>query len=116
MKTLIVTVALLVTSLIGAQNSIAPKFTENDGLVSAVYYHENGQISQEGTYKNEKLEGKWISYDINGNRTSVGEYADGMKVGKWLIWSEKGLTQVDYSNNKIASVKVLSETGYAIGD
>lgn len=73
--------------------------------VKSTYYYENGQIRQEGFYKDGKVHGKWISYDQNGTRTAVGEYTNGMKTGKWFFWNNSKLSEVDYSDSRIASVK-----------
>jgi antitoxin component YwqK of YwqJK toxin-antitoxin module len=113
MKSIIVTVAFLITCVMGAQNGIEPTYTANNDVVTAVYYHENGKISQEGSYKDGKLHGFWTAYDTNGYKISSGEYENGNKVGKWLFWKEDGIVEVTYTNNKVASVNVKSFKGVA---
>ncbi len=112
MKTLLVTVAFLITSVIGAQNGIEPTFTADNGMVTATYYHENGKVSQEGTYNKEgKLHGTWNAYDTNGYKVSTGEYENGVKAGKWLFFKEDGVVEVTYENNKVANSTFKSFKG-----
>jgi len=76
-----------------------------DELREVIYYHDNGQMSQKGTFNAEgKLHGVWTSYDINGNKTMVGIYKNNRKVGKWLIWNDGTLREIEYSNSKVVSV------------
>ena len=104
MKKHIIIAAILVTGLVSAQ-SVAPKLEAFGQLVKATYYYENGQIQQEGFFRDGKLEGQWVAYDTTGNKKSVGEYNKGIKSGKWLFWSDALLTEVNYSDNMVASVK-----------
>ena len=55
--------------------------------------------------KDGKLVGMWVSYDINGVKKAIGEYNNGQKIGKWLFWNDKTLSEVDYSESRITSVK-----------
>lgn len=110
MKKLVILVAVLFSGIIFAQDG-KPVLEPFGKKVKATYFYENGQVQQEGFFVKGKLEGAWVSYDENGNKIALGEYKNGKKVGKWFFWSEiseKGFTnlnEVDYSNNKIASVK-----------
>ena len=104
MKKFMIIGTVLISGMIFAQN-IEPKLEEVGNLVKATYYFENGQIQQQGFFKDGKLEGKWIAYDATGNKKSIGEYNNGEKIGKWFFWNESILSEVDYSNNQIALVK-----------
>lgn len=110
MKNCITLLAILFSGMIFAQES-KPVLEPFGKKVRATYFFENGQVQQEGFFENGKLEGIWVSFDENGNKIASGEYKDGIKAGKWFFWSEKkdngftNLTEVDYSNNRIASVK-----------
>lgn len=95
--------ALLFSGVIFAQN-IAPKHEIVGNLVKSTYYHENGNVSQEGCYKDGKVHGKWISYDQAGNKKAIGEYNNGIKTGKWFFWNNNMLSEVDYSESRVASV------------
>ncbi len=95
--------ALLISGVIFAQN-IQPKHEIVGNLVKSTYYYENGKVSQEGFYKDGKVHGKWISYDQAGNKKAIGEYNNGIKTGKWFFWNNNILSEVDYSDSRVASV------------
>jgi len=103
MKKFLTTVSFLMTEVVLAQE-VEPTLEIQGNLVKATYYHENGKIKQEGFYKEGKVHGKWISYAENGKKTSLGEYKNGEKTGKWFFWNGSTLSEVDYSNSRIASV------------
>ena len=102
-KSILVVVAFLFVSVITAQD-IKPSFEKQGELIKGTFYYQDGNISQEGTYKDGKLHGQWISYDQNGKKTAFANYEEGKKTGKWFFWSSNQLTEVDYNNNKIAEV------------
>ncbi|MBK5192910.1 MAG: nicotinic acid mononucleotide adenyltransferase [Flavobacteriaceae bacterium] len=102
-KSILVMVAFLIVSVITAQD-IEPSFEKQGELIKGTFYYEDGSISQEGTYKDGKLHGQWISYDQNGKKNAVANYEDGRKTGKWFFWSSDQLTEVDYNNNRIAEI------------
>ena len=43
-------------------------------------YYESGKVEQEGNFIDEKLNGKWIYYDEDGNITDEDIYKDGVCV------------------------------------
>ena len=108
MKKYVIMAALLVSGLTFAQEG-KPKLEEVDGMVKATYYYENGQVQQEGFFKDGKLDGVWVSYDEKGNKTAVAEYTAGVKTGKWMYFNDKTINQVAYADNKIESVKNLQK-------
>jgi len=89
------------------------KYEIVDNTVKATYFHENGKVSQEGFYKDGKVHGKWISYDESGNKKSIGEYQNGQKTGKWFFWTESNLSEVDYSDSRVAEVKSWKQDAVA---
>ncbi|MEO9892587.1 nicotinic acid mononucleotide adenyltransferase [Aurantibacter sp.] len=96
---------LLVSSSAFAQKEKEMKMNTETNLIEATYYHENGEISQQGTFNlDKKLHGNWISYNEAGEKISEGAYVNGMKTGKWNFWNEGSLKEVEFSNNAIASV------------
>lgn len=107
MKNIIITGALLMSSLIFAQK-VEPKFEVVDNMVKATYYHDNGQVKQEGFYLDGKLHGEWVSYNDRGMKQTIGEYNKGNKVGKWFFWNTDKLSEVDFSNSRIVEVKKWS--------
>ena len=53
-------------------------------------YYENGQIKQEGNYKDHKKDGKWTKWYKDGEKKYEKNYKDGKKDGKWNEWDENG--------------------------
>ncbi|MEZ7499639.1 membrane-binding protein [Flavobacterium sp. Arc3] len=104
MKKYIIVAAVLISGMIFAQDA-KPKLEAVGNLVKATYFHENGNIQQQGFLKDGKLQGEWTSYDTKGNKTGVAVYDKGEKTGKWFFWNNAVLSEVDYSKNQIASVK-----------
>jgi len=103
MKTMMIIAACLFGSLLFAQQSDV-EYSKKGDLIQGTFYYENGVVSQEGTYKNGKLHGQWISYDRDGKKNTMAYYHKGKKVGKWIFWNDNEMREVDYDNNKIASV------------
>jgi antitoxin component YwqK of YwqJK toxin-antitoxin module len=104
MKKYILITAVLLSGMVFAQNN-KPTLEAVGDMVKVTYLHDNGQVQQQGFYKNGKLQGEWISYDASGNKTAVAIYDNGQKTGKWLFWNDTTLNEVNYANNQIASVK-----------
>lgn len=98
------TIAMLfVVTLMMAQEKPAKVEIVGD-MVKATYTYENGQIRQQGFYKDGKLHGTWVSYAENGKKTALGQYENGKKTGKWFFWSEQVLSEVDYRDSRVAEV------------
>jgi antitoxin component YwqK of YwqJK toxin-antitoxin module len=108
MRKMILTAALLISGMVFAQHT-EPKNEITGQMVKSTYYYDNGKVSQEGFYKDGKVHGKWVSYDINGNKTAIAEYTDGVKTGKWFFWNDGALSEVDYTDSRVASVKSWKE-------
>lgn len=97
--------SLLMSFSLYAQNQNDQVKLEKEGdLVKAVYFHDNGTISQIGYFKDSKPHGEWKAFDINGNKITQARYDQGQKVGKWFFWNDGKLSEVDYKNNSIAKV------------
>ncbi|WP_333599304.1 toxin-antitoxin system YwqK family antitoxin [Flavobacterium sp.] len=108
MKKILILGALLISGFSFAQ-TVKPVLEQEGNLVKATYYYDNGKIQQQGYFKDGKLEGKWVAFDEQGNKKSTGEYANGEKTGKWFFWNDKSLSEVDYSNSRIAAVKTVKQ-------
>ena len=106
MKKIIIIIAIFFISASSyAQQQPDLKLNAETNLIEATYFHDNGEISQQGTFNLEKqLHGNWISYNEEGAKISIGSYTNGLKTGKWVFWSEGDKKEVVYSNNAIASV------------
>ena len=104
MKKYMILAVVLFTGTLFAQ-TVKPVLEPFGDKIKATYFHDNGQVQQEGYFENGKLEGFWVSYNEEGLKTAMGEYSKGVKTGKWLFWNEQQLAEVDYSKNNILSVK-----------
>lgn len=107
MKKYVIIAVLLVSGLTFAQNK-APKLENVNGLVKATYFYDNGQIEQEGFFKDGKLDGTWTSYNENGSKKAVAEYTNGEKTGKWFFYNQNTIAEVNYSNGAVTAVKSLN--------
>jgi antitoxin component YwqK of YwqJK toxin-antitoxin module len=102
-KSILLVATFLFVSVLTAQD-IQPNFEKQGQLIKGTFYYQDGSISQQGTYKDGKLHGQWVSYDQNGKKTALANYINGKKTGKWFFWSSHQLTEVDYHNDRIAEV------------
>lgn len=103
MKKMMLIAGLLFTGTLFAQD-VKAEYIKNGDLVKGTYYFDNGEIQQEGTYKDGKLHGKWIAYNPAGKKIAVATYKNGEKTGKWFFWNDDKLFEVNYSNNQISEV------------
>ena len=89
-----------------AQKERTLKLNKDTNLIDVVYYHDNGVISQTGTYTVDgKLQGEWLSFNKEGTKTALANYDQGKKVGKWIYWTNETVKEVDYNSNAIAGLK-----------
>jgi hypothetical protein len=96
----------LITVISFAQQKRDLKLNKDTNLIEVVYYHDNGVVSQTGTYTLDgKLQGVWLSFDTEGKKIVSANYDNGKKVGKWYYWTNGTVKEVDYSDNAIASVQ-----------
>ncbi|WP_372920271.1 toxin-antitoxin system YwqK family antitoxin [Salegentibacter sp.] len=111
----LITIALLVAggSVMG-QEIPEPVFEKDGELIKGTFYYEDGNIKQEGTYKDGKLHGEWISYNPQGEKEAIAEYTYGKKTGKWFFWSNDRLTEVNYNDNRIAKVNSWKSEGILV--
>ncbi len=109
MKKVLFTISVMIGLGLSAQVT-EPTYEKSEDLVKATYYHDNGEIKEQGFFKNKKLHGTWVKYDTNGDKVTLGNYDDGKKVGKWLFWQSDVLREVNYDNYRIASVSEWKET------
>ena len=105
MKKTVLFFALLITVVSFAQQERELKLNKDTNLIDVTYYHDNGVVSQTGSYTLDgKLQGEWLSYNTAGKKVVSANYDNGKKVGKWFYWKNETLKEVDYSDNAIASV------------
>jgi antitoxin component YwqK of YwqJK toxin-antitoxin module len=55
-----------------------------------VYFFENGDTLKTERYYKGKLNGFVYQYHQNGNKSGMGEYKNGVKVGNWFVNNEEG--------------------------
>ena len=105
MKKYITIIAVLLISVSAfAQKERTLTLNKETNLIEVVYFHDNGEVSQTGTYTAEgKLEGEWLSFDEKGTKIITAFYTNGKKVGKWIYVIDGKLKEVDYTTN-IASI------------
>ncbi|GAA4115738.1 hypothetical protein GCM10022393_16050 [Aquimarina addita] len=107
MKNLLVIAAFIFSGIMSAQE-VKPVFEKEGDLVKGTFYFDNGEIRQQGFYKGGKLHGEWKSYDASGKKIAMGQYNKGIKTGKWFFWKGEQLSEVNYTDNSIASVTTWS--------
>lgn len=92
--------AFIISVSVFAQKERTLTLNKETNLIDVVYYHDNGQISQTGSYTADgKLEGQWISYNEEGETIVTAYYKEGKKVGKWMYKIDGKIKEVDYSKN-----------------
>lgn len=102
---MLISVCIFISAFGFSQKEKEAKLNPNTNLIETTYFHDNGEVSQEGTFDLAgKLHGNWISYNEKGNKVSTGNYNKGVRTGKWFFWSDGAVKEVEFSNNVIASV------------
>lgn len=105
-KSVLICFTFLITVISFAQQKRDLKLNKDTNLIEVVYYHDNGVVSQTGTYTLDgKLQGVWLSFDTEGKKIVSANYDNGKKVGKWYYWNNGAVKEVDYSDNAIANVQ-----------
>jgi len=108
MKKIVLFFAFLITVISFGQQKRDLKLNKDTNLIEVVYYHDNGAVSQTGTYTTDgKLQGEWLSFSAEGKKTVSGNYDNGKKVGKWFYYTNETIKEVDYNNNVIAGLNEL---------
>jgi len=103
MKKLLIIAVLALSFGTYAQNG-KPTFEKEGNKVKATYFHANGEVSQQGYFVDQKLDGEWKMFNEEGEKIAVGNYDNGVKTGTWLFWEDDVKKEVNFDNNKIASV------------
>ena len=99
---LILTLVLTTGSLCAQEQKIITK--EDYNTFKVVYLNEDGNIMQQGFIKNNKLHGKWSSFNKTGIKIISGQYEKGKKVGRWIFRNNGKIKEVEYSDNTIVDV------------
>ncbi len=108
MKAILKIVFLLICiSTFGQEQKTDYKKINND-LVKATYYFADNEsiIEREGFFnKDGKLQGLWVTYNLDGKKTTIANYNNGAKDGVWQYLNKEKISFVTYKNNKIISVE-----------
>lgn len=108
MKNTIFLLAFLIGAVSFGQQKRDLKLNENTNLIDVTYYHDNGVVSQKGSYTLDgKLHGEWLSFNAQGEKTVSANYDNGKKVGKWIHWIDGVRKEVNYVNN-VASKEIIN--------
>ena len=62
-----------------------------------VSYHKNGRLEFKGNYKNGKGEGERVVYNDSGTLMQKGTYKDGKKEGYWVVYLKDGTVDKEYT-------------------
>ncbi|NHF60417.1 nicotinic acid mononucleotide adenyltransferase [Flavobacteriaceae bacterium TP-CH-4] len=119
MKNTVLLLVFLFATIVGyAQKEKKATLNKDTNLIEVVYYHDNGEVSQEGTFDLAgKLHGEWISYNEAGEKTSLGTYYKGQRTGKWFFWADGNMKEVEFKDNAIASVvDTKNKSGVVVKD
>lgn len=110
-KILLIAVVIVFSTQAFAQAESKKELIKKGDVIEATLFHDNGVVSQEGQYTLDgKLQGKWISYDVNGNKTAIANYNSGEKVGVWYFYQGDVLQEVNYNHNKISKVTTWKDS------
>ena len=87
-----------------ASGNLKSQFVEvNDNLIQATYFFESGEVYETGFFENEKLTGKWKTYNSDSELTAVGYFKSNKKTGIWSFYKGgKVFQEVSYSETQIA--------------
>jgi len=110
MKQTVLWMALMFSVGVFAQKP-EPHFEQDGAMLKATYFHENGEVAQQGYFLNGNLHGNWVMFDQQGNKMASGTYLQGEKSGKWFFWKAELLHEVDYAANRIVQVREWSRNG-----
>ncbi len=103
MRISVILLALFFSAVLSAQEN-KPTYEKSGEMVKATYYHDNGEVAQEGYYLDGKLHDQWTMFNTEGVKIAMGSYEMGQRSGKWYFWDEKEVKEVDYMENRIVNV------------
>jgi hypothetical protein len=65
---------------------------EADGKRNGPYkkFDHDGELTEEGTYVNDRLDGAWTDYHPGGTKHQVGQYRQGAMTGVWTSYHSNG--------------------------
>lgn len=78
-------------------------YTKDGDKLCVERFDERGVLREEGCFINDKADGKWTQYDLDGSVQMVGYYNQDIKEGKWFAYSRdnKTMYEVVYKDNRV---------------
>lgn len=120
MRYLSVVVALLASFGCEAQNTVTSVsesvYTPEGNRIHVKHYHENGQVRETGYFAGTTPDGKWETFDENGNKTAELNYRNDKRHGEFRVWDgfTDSYTEVKYKDGAIlAADRYVREAGFA---
>ena len=74
------------------------------------YWHANGQLSQELTYRQGQAEGAYRHWHDNGRLAVLGAFRGGIQEGPWLYWTSRGSLDADQTGFFVGGDRVRELT------
>ena len=71
---------------------------KKDGITKLFF--KDGSINEIRSYKNNLMDGTWITYNENGIKIAEAIYAMGKKNGTWKVWDDNGTLRTEMNYNK----------------
>jgi antitoxin component YwqK of YwqJK toxin-antitoxin module len=67
-----------------------------------IIYFDNQETNEIRSFKNDLMDGTWITFNIKGIKVGEANYKDGIKHGKWYIWDDNGVLryEMEYNNGQ----------------
>lgn len=90
---------------------------KKDGITKLFF--EDGSINEIRSYKNNLMDGTWITYNEKGLKIAEADYTKGKKDGTWKIWDDNGTLRVEMTYNKGKKTgvwKQWNEEGKLLGE
>jgi len=123
MRTLILTLALLLACSVQAQVLLGQDHWPEGTLKSTAYtqgesihfitYHENGRVKEMGSYRHGKLDGLWKQYTDTGALLTRATFRNGTRQGVWEFRNEadQPLGTLRFSNGVLTHGEQYNEIG-----
>lgn len=82
-------------------------------------YFETGELNEVRSYKNNEMNGIWLTFNTNGVKVAEAAYKNGKKDGNWYVWDDEGNLKYElcYSNGeKTGTWKSYDEMGVVVNE
>jgi antitoxin component YwqK of YwqJK toxin-antitoxin module len=120
MKILSLILVLAVSFGSEAQNTTTPAaestYEREGDHIRVTHFHENGQVRETGYFLGTTPDGKWETFDENGNKTAELNYRNGKRHGEFRVWDgfTDSYTEIRYKDGAVlAADRYVRESGFA---